>query len=91
MGEAEPPPVSHALIRWLCAGMLLTKMETFWVPAASPSTIVVRPGPDPAPIGARPRKSGRAKVVVPFPPYVVPRIANSAEYCEIARIYPWQS
>ena len=50
----------------------------------------VKPGPKPACIGTLPRKSGSPKVVLPSPPYVVPRIENSAEFDAIDKSCPSQ-
>jgi microcystin-dependent protein len=39
-------------------------------------------------MGARPRRSGSAKVVCPLPPYVVPRSENNAWFWLIGRNFP---
>lgn len=39
-------------------------------------------------IGARPRRSGRAKVEMPSPPKVVPSSENSAVFCDMGRSVP---
>src|SRR4051794_4986284 len=71
---------------WVCFGRWAASMVT----AALPATLTValsaphiwpcitgdRPGPGPAPTGTRPRRSGRAKVTRPSPPYMVPSREN---------------
>lgn len=47
--------------------------------------------PPTGPITARPRRSGRPKVVEPLPPYVAPRMENSAAFCEIGISAPSQA
>src|SRR5579884_1127293 len=42
-------------------------------------------------MGTLPRKSGNAKVVVPLPPNIVPRMEKSAVFCVIARSWPLHS
>jgi hypothetical protein len=45
--------------------------------------------PVPVPMGVRPRISGKLKVVEPFPePYVIPIIANKAEYVALDTAEP---
>jgi len=64
---AEPvDPVWELPVLWLWAGVedsVAVSLPIFW-----PKRIGARPGPVPAPIGTRPRRSGRAKVVRPLPP-----------------------
>src|SRR5881409_3888989 len=42
-------------------------------------------------MGNRPRRSGRAKVLCPSPPYVVPIRLNSVSYSEIGSSWPSQN
>src|SRR5262245_31367978 len=55
------------------------------LPSGNGLTNGVRP---PKWIGIRPRRSGRAKLVVPLPPYVVPSSENSAWFWLIGRSVP---
>ena len=75
----------------VCAGKLVESNVTFSVPVISPRLRYESPGAWPWPMGTRPRRSGRPKVVCPFPPYVVPSRANNAEFCEIAISWPLQN
>src|SRR5947209_8680012 len=71
--------------------MLLVSRVTFSVPPTCPRSILERPGPCPAPMGARLRRSGSANVVWPLPPYVVPSNENRAVFWAMGRICPLQS
>ncbi len=53
------------------------------VPNTSPASAM-----SPVPITVRPRKSGSAKVVCPFPPYMVPSRANKAWFWLIGSSWP---
>jgi len=63
---------------------------TLGVPAIWPSITFGRPGPWPVPTGIRPLRSGSPKVVVPLPPKVVPSKENTAVFCAMDMICPWQ-
>lgn len=83
-------PVPSQLMGWLCAGMLAGVRATFSAPPTSPRTILAKPAPWPVPTGARPCRSGSLKLVVPLPPKVVPRMANSAVLVDMLRSCPAQ-
>src|SRR5689334_8962486 len=60
-------------------------MVTADAPAASPSV-----WPLPSWIGTRPRKFGSAKLVCPFPPYVVPSSEKRAWFWLMGKSWPLQ-
>jgi hypothetical protein len=71
---------------WLWAGSSL--MLSVWLvsPPNSPRTM-----PSPICIGVRPCRFGSPKVRMPSPPYVVPRIENSAWFWLIGKSWPLQN
>ena len=76
LGAASVPAVVLAvkvvLMECVCAGKLFAVKVTVCAPHTSPITTGDKPGPWPCPTGMRPRRSGRAKLLVPLPPKVVP-------------------
>src|SRR5712691_4255322 len=72
-----------AAMTWLCAG--ISEILSVWVvsPPNCPSKM-----PWPTCTGMRPCRFGSPKVVRPSPPYVVPRIENSAWFWLIGRSWP---
>src|SRR5256714_5000669 len=76
---------------WACAGISLSSSDTVSLPPVSPRSWSESPGPCPGCIGARPCRSGSAKLDLPSPPYVVPSSEKSAVFCEIGRILPSQN
>ena len=70
------------------SGILTSDKLVVSVPTFCPRFLDVNPFPLPTPIGTLPLKSGKAKVVLPSPPYVVPKIENNAEFDEIGNSCP---
>src|SRR5919198_4869353 len=71
-----------------CAGISDSRSETVSLPPVSPRSFSESPGPWPGCMGARPCRSGSAKLLLPLPPYVVPSRENSAVFCERGRSCP---
>src|SRR5712691_211340 len=67
---------------WEWAGISDSSRVTVSDPPVSPRSCKERPGPWPGCIGARPCRSGSAKVDLPSPPYVVPSSENNAVFCD---------
>lgn len=65
-----------------CAGISLSSSVTVSEPPISPKPCNDSPGPCPGCMGARPCRSGNAKLLCPLPPYVVPSSENSAVFCD---------
>ena len=65
-----------------CAGISLSNSVTVSEPPVSPRSCSDKPGPCPGCMGARPCRSGKAKLLCPLPPYVVPSSENSAVFCD---------
>src|SRR3978361_2333765 len=71
---------------WVCGGISETESTWLLSPAAVPN------GWDWSRcMGDLPWRLGRAKFVLPLPPYVVPRIANSAWFELMGSSWPWHS
>src|SRR3954469_24892896 len=83
VGEGVSPVVCEPIMACVWVGSCWMFTVTEVLPAASPSVC-----PLPMWVGTRPRRLGRAKVVWPLPPYVVPRRANSAWFWLIGRNWP---
>ena len=67
------------ILNWLIIeGKFVLKSVVVVEPPTSPKVTDFPVLAFPAPIGARPFRLGKAKVVVPLPPYVVPSSENSA-------------
>src|SRR5436190_1404489 len=65
LGFRELDPVGSQFTRWLWLGRLVESRVVLSAPETSPRSMLLRPGPWPAPTGTRLRRSGRAKVVWP--------------------------
>ena len=93
-----PPPGIHTFVFVLVpvvispatAGIWAGVSATVSTPPCSPKRWLLSPGPCPGCIGTLPRISGRANVVLPSPPYVVPNRANRAAFDIIGRTCPLQ-
>lgn len=68
VGSALGALAASQFTKWLCDGIWLTVKVALSAPADSPRVPGESPGPAPAPMGALPRRSGRANVVLPSPP-----------------------
>src|ERR687887_2628740 len=71
-----------------CAGISDSRSETVSLPPVSPRSCSESPGPWPGCMGARPWRSGSAKLLLPLPPYVVPSRENNAVFCDRGRSCP---
>ncbi len=68
VGSVVAAGADEAFTWWLWLGISFSVSVTFSAPVTSPRRRSVRPGPEPVPMGTRPRRSGKAKVVTPSPP-----------------------
>src|SRR5690606_17342101 len=86
--ECEPALfVANEPAPWLWDGRFATARVAVAEPSLFPT-----PAPSAAPIGSRPRKSGRLNVVDPLPaPNLVPITSNSRAYCVLDTARPSQS
>src|SRR5262245_52295051 len=73
---------------WLCTGISDVSRVTVSLPPCSPRSCWLRPAPCPGAIATAPRRSGRANVDLPSPPYVVPSSENSAVFWLIGSSWP---
>src|SRR5437763_8318701 len=78
-------------MKWLCDGISLSSSVTSSVPPVCPRSYRLSPGPGwlpPTWSPAEPWRFGRAKLLFPSPPYVVPSSEKSAVFCESGRSWP---
>src|ERR1700681_4287604 len=89
-GLLVPPPAETHCAKWLWFGISVVSSVTFCSPPVSPRSRRLKPGPWPCCNGAEPWRLGRAKLVFPSPPYVVPRRENRAVFWLMGKSCPSQ-
>src|SRR5262245_13137743 len=87
----EPVALSGGGSECVCAGICCTSSDTCEEPVLSPGTQGLSPDPCPISTALIPLKSGKAKLVWPSPPKVVPITTNSASLLVTLKSWPWQN